>query len=88
MSYVLRFWEMAGPGPSPAEREDYLKSYVDTPCGRGKAEFTKQVQQALKFKEAGEALRFWRQQSKTVPLRGDGKPNRPLTAYTMIVEPA
>lgn len=44
--------------------------------------------QALRFRSAAEAMMCWRLQSKTVPLRPDGKPNRPLTALTVEITKA
>ncbi len=37
---------------------------------------------ARRFADAGEALEFWRM---SYGIRPDGKPNRPLTAYTVEV---
>lgn len=39
--------------------------------------------EALKFPSALEALEFWRQANG---LRPDGKPNRPLTAFTIEIQ--
>jgi hypothetical protein len=38
---------------------------------------------AKRFLSFAEAAEFWKTQSKTVPYRPDGKPNRPLTAFTV-----
>jgi len=60
----------------------YLKSYnVDSDGGRGDVTLTHDVNEALKFASEHAAYSAWQQQSKTNPLRPDGKPNRPLTAY-------
>lgn len=40
---------------------------------------------AMKFADAKAVLELWRTQSKAVPRRPDGKPNRPLTAFTIEV---
>lgn len=53
--------------------------------GLGVATWTPNVSEARKFPTFQEAMECWRQQSKVRPLRDDGKPNRPLTAYS--VEP-
>lgn len=42
---------------------------------------------AQRFENMSEALAFWQQQVGDTP-RWDGKPNRPLTAFTVEVEPA
>ena len=36
----------------------------------------------------GEALEEWRRASKRWPTRPDGRPNRPLTAFTVEIAPA
>lgn len=41
------------------------------------------IEEAKTFPSVAEALEYWQQISPTVPVRPDGKPNRPLTAYTM-----
>jgi hypothetical protein len=60
----------------------YLKSNdFEALNGRGLTLFTDDVDQAMKFADKAAAMLYWRTQSKTVPYRHDGKPNRPLTAY-------
>jgi hypothetical protein len=54
--------------------------------GRGFVEFTPDESAALSFNSVNEAIEFWRTQSEVRPLRPDGKPNRPLTAYTVEVK--
>ena len=51
--------------------------------GRGWAEYTRHVDNALRFRDAAEAWRFWRTISRVRPVRPDGKPNRPLTSTTI-----
>lgn len=51
--------------------------------GRGYGTFTANASEAMKFADQGEALEFWKTQSKTAPLRPDGQPNRPLTSTTV-----
>ena len=53
--------------------------------GMGVAEFTDDRDQAMHFSATATAFEFWRTQSRTCPLRPDGKPNRPLTAFSMTV---
>lgn len=65
----------------------YLKSFdPDGHSGRGDVAWTRDVADALKFATAGDALDLWRAQSKVMPLRLDGKPNRPLTAFSITPE--
>jgi hypothetical protein len=41
---------------------------------------------AKQFPNLEAATEFWKQRSKRVPLRPDGKPNRPLTAFSITFE--
>ena len=56
---------------------------ADTDGGRGHATFTADLSAALKFDSMLAAMDFWKTQSTVEPLRADGKPNRPLTAFTV-----
>lgn len=40
------------------------------------------------FNGANEAFEYWLEQSTRTPLRPDGKPNRPLTAFSVLIEDA
>lgn len=53
--------------------------------GRGLPVFTQKREDAKKFDDAAQALDYWKTQSQTVPLRPDGKPNRPLTAFNVTI---
>lgn len=67
----------------------YLKSYdPEAFDGRGDAEFTTTRSEAMRFSDAGEALELWRAVPKSRPVRPDGKPNRPLTAFSVMTEAA
>lgn len=71
-------------GPPPL----YLKSFnANSYHGLGAAGLTPNLDEALKFDTMANALNFWKTQSTLKPLRPDGKPNRPLTAYTVLIEP-
>jgi hypothetical protein len=48
---------------------------------------TKDKMKAKRFESPGDALDFWKTRSKVRPFRPDGLPNRPMTAYTIEVEP-
>jgi len=43
---------------------------------------------AKKFRDAWDAMQEWRRVDPRAPVRSDGKPNRPLTVFTISVEPA
>jgi hypothetical protein len=59
----------------------------DAAGGRGSLKTTPDPLQAKRFRDVDAALRFWNTQSKAVPLRPDGLPNKPLTAFTVTLEP-
>lgn len=62
----------------------YLKAAdVDAFDGRGSAEFTTNPAEAMTFPDMATAFAYWRRTSTVRPRRPDGKPNRPLTAYTV-----
>jgi len=63
---------------------EYVKSYnPDAHDGRGDASFTKLLEEALRFTDMTEALEFAMRQPECRPRRADGRPNRPLTAFTL-----
>lgn len=59
----------------------YLSDFDFTSARGLKA--TRIVAHAKVFDDAHAALNFWRTVSPTAPVRPDGNPNRPLTAYTI-----
>lgn len=62
----------------------FVKSFdPDAMWGRGKVVATPHADEAMKFETTIEAHAFWAQVSKVQPYRTDGKPNRPLTAYSI-----
>ena len=75
--------EFSGPIPNGMMLRRFDPEYAE---GRGHAEWTHDPDVAMKFDDQMSALELWKTQSKTRPLRDDGLPNRPLTAYTIVVE--
>jgi hypothetical protein len=66
----------------------WLESFDhDAYDGLGYGAFTTRVSDAKRFASPSEALKFWGKQSSVKPLRADGRPNKPLTALTIKVEP-
>jgi hypothetical protein len=55
----------------------------DARDGYGEARWTGDPRKALVFGSVQEAARVWRTVSPSRPVRGDGRPNRPLTAYSV-----
>ena len=84
MTCVIRIVCMATGVPGPEDGK-YIKDYVPDldRLGRGNVVCTSDKSQAKQFADAAEALAFWKHQSKRRPLRDDGRPNRPLTAFTV-----
>jgi hypothetical protein len=58
-------------------------SDVDAEGGRGASAFTLAPERAQRFPNAGAVMEEWKRQSTVRPLRHDGKPNRPLSAFTI-----
>ena len=68
--------------------EGYIKTAdVDAFDGRGDVTTTHEITLALKFNSTEKAMEFWRQPSTVRPVREDGKPNRPLCAFTVEIVP-
>jgi hypothetical protein len=88
MSVVIKVEWLGGHERTPTDVEnDYVKSFdPDVNEGGGELVTTVDKTQALQFPNPGEALRYYRQASKVCPLRPDGLPNRPLTAFTVTIE--
>ena len=71
----------------------YLKSYDpdaghDEGGAHGHALWTDYPGRAMAFTDLGAAVDTWRMTSTCCPVRDDGKPNRPLTAYSVQFEPS
>jgi hypothetical protein len=54
--------------------------------GRGSLRWTQTRDNAKRFATLKDALTYYRQASLKKPLRDDGRPNRPLTAFTVAFE--
>lgn len=61
---------------------------VDDHEGRGEIYVSNDKANAKRFADLMEAMAYWKRPSNIVPLRPDGRPNRPLTAFSVTVEPA
>ena len=87
MRYRIKIEGLADGRPTPVDGSWLKWMDFDARDGRGVAQGTFIPEHAMVFSSHAEALTFWQTQSKVRPLRPDGKPNRPLTAYTVTVEP-
>jgi hypothetical protein len=73
-------------GPAPGQ---YLKEYNPEGLGgMGAWTWTPNPAEAMKFEDAIEAFKCWTQVPRNRPKRPDGKPNKPLTAFTVTIEDA
>ena len=64
----------------PCYIQGYDLEYAD---GRGRAMLTGDIDLAITWDTEVEVFEAWRTVSEKMPVREDGKPNRPLTAYTI-----
>lgn len=65
----------------------YLRAYDPDGCeGAGKMHWTSDIEEAKKFQTASEAISLYSQVSTVRPKRADGMPNRPLTAYHLMLD--
>jgi hypothetical protein len=82
MAVVMRCLGRPTDGSGPAG--EYLEAYdPEAFDGRGDATFTPDLARAKRFATAAEAWAELGRRPVVRPVRGDGKPNRPLTTYTM-----
>jgi hypothetical protein len=69
------------------QKGDYLEwSDPNAKHGFGDEGWTGDVSKAKKFWSFRQAMECWKAQSHKRPYRDDGEPNRPLTAYSVMVE--
>ena len=64
-----------------------LECDVDARDGLGMVQFTAIKDEAKRFPNFIEAMDYWKLPSTVQPVRDDGKPNRPLTAFTVEPQP-
>ncbi len=84
MSYAIR---LISDALHAFDEPVWLRSLdVDAHDGRGDVKLTHDKARALRFASITAAGECWKRQSTVQPLRPDGKPNRPLTAYTILFD--
>jgi hypothetical protein len=94
MTLVLTLVELASGRPSPFDGQ-YLKEYDpnrdgETPDGDlllAHIVTTPDIEEAMKFESMQEVHKIWTRVDDRDPIRPDGKPNRPLTAFTIQASP-
>jgi hypothetical protein len=83
MTILMKLIERASGADSTVEGA-YLRAFdPDARDGRGLVVCTLNKAKAKRFANPIEALTLYRSQSTVRPLRPDGKPNCPLTAFTV-----
>jgi len=87
MKRAIQCVELADGAPCD-QAGQYLASFdPNANGGRGHATWTPDLSQAMRFANVKKALEMWKRPSTVQPRRPDGKPNRPLTAYTVEIVP-
>lgn len=85
MEYVIQLIGLATGVPNPDEGTYVVEYDPAAFAGRGDIRTTPDKDRARRFTDAGAAAEYWRQ---SAGIRPDGKPNRPLTAWTVEILPA
>lgn len=83
MTHVIKLIIMADGQPSVFDGEyvtDFDPDFMD---GLGMVKSTPDISKAKPFKDLAAVMAFWKTQSTVKPTRPDGRPNRPLTAFTI-----
>lgn len=88
--YILEIMGLAGKVIKGDDVEKslpaYLKEYDPSAHnGMGHVSFTKSVEEAIKFLDRDEAVKFIMAVPKNRPLREDGHPNTPLMAFHIML---
>ncbi len=87
MRCVIRILGFANGDECPFANLFVERFEFDGHDGRGFGWYTADLNAAQKFNSKMEAFEFIKTQSTTHPIRPDGKPNRPLTGATVMIEP-
>lgn len=68
------------------EAGSYIKNFdAEAYPARGSVLLTWEPEDAKRFSNQQQAFEFWQTQCKHEPVRPDGRPNRPLTAYNVSI---
>lgn len=86
MQYVIRVVNIAGMPHLDRDVDGMFIKSIDLDDDLGPATLTARKSHAMRFKTPADAYRAWSKQSTTHPLRPDGKVNRPLTMYSILIE--
>lgn len=87
MTYLIKIISLANGASTQAAGQFILSFDPNANHGRGALEFTSDPRLAKPFPDQRAAFTFWKTESTVKPVREDGQPNRPLTAYNCLFEP-
>lgn len=87
MSLIVRIVGLVDGTPSPVDGAYLVSCDVDARGGRGMVVGTEDPTKARRFADLREVTDYWKRTSTVDPIRADGKPNRPFTAYTIETVP-
>lgn len=79
--FVMRIMDV--PGPFPDGTAVYLFSFDLSDDPRGRFQMTLNPGDAMQFEGFLGVMEAWGSVSPLVPVRDDGKPNKPLTIFTI-----
>lgn len=79
---VMEIWADAD-GNTVSERTFLAEYDADVDAYRGRVVLTNDINKAMRFADFQDMMACWQRVSKTVPLRPDGRPNRPLSAFSI-----
>jgi hypothetical protein len=85
--YVMLLVELRS-GDFHPHAGSYVLSYdADAESGRGRLTTTRDPGKAKTWPTSEDATKAWTVTSRTRPVRSDGRPNRPLTAWSVEIMP-
>lgn len=87
MTVVIRLIGLASGEPSELDGRLVERFDPDYAGGLGRVWGTAEPRLALQFRRMADAIALVQSVSKVAPRRADGRPNRPLTAYTVEILP-
>jgi len=88
MTFVIQMVEFVGCGPMffSGFNGTYIKNIEDVDDFKT-WKFVDKAEDAMTFEQPHDALTFYNRQSTKTPIRPDGRQNKPLTAFTVLIKP-
>lgn len=83
---VIRIIGLATGVPSEYDGKFLRRYEPEAHNGRGAVFVTEDKRDALRFAQLHDALALWKTIPSKRPVRMDGRPNRPFTAFTITIE--